>query len=237
VALVTGGSRGIGKAIAHVLAEAGAKVAVVARNGAQAEDAAAAIGHGAIGLPCDVAKPADAERAVETVEERLGPLEILVNNAGITRDTLLARMDEEAWNSVLDTNLKGAFLMMKHATRGMMKRRHGRVINITSVVGIGGNKGQANYAASKAGLIGLTKAVSKELASRNVLINAVAPGFVETDLTRNVSEEARKMMLDRISLGRLGLEREIAGAVLFLASDLASYITGQVLVVDGGMAL
>ncbi|MGH7752279.1 MAG: SDR family oxidoreductase, partial [Gemmatimonadales bacterium] len=159
------------------------------------------------------------------------------NNAGITRDTLLARMDEEAWNVVLDTNLKGAFLMMKHATRGMMKRRTGRVINITSVVGIGGNKGQANYAASKAGLIGLTKAVSKELASRNVLINAVAPGFVETELTKGLTEQMRQVMLDRISLGRLGLEREIAGAVLFLASDLASYITGHVLVVDGGMAL
>lgn len=237
MALVTGGSRGIGKAIATVLAEAGAKVAVVARNGAQAEEAAKGIGHGAIGLPCDVAKAADVERAVETVEERLGPLDILVNNAGVTRDNLLARMDEEAWNTVLDTNLKGAFLTMKYVTRGMMKRRNGRVINITSVVGIGGNKGQANYAASKAGLIGLTKAVSKELATRNVLINAVAPGFVETELTKNVSAEARQMMLDRISLGRLGLEREIAGAVLFLASEMASYITGQVLVVDGGMAL
>ncbi len=177
------------------------------------------------------------ERAVEGVEEAFGQIDILVNNAGTTRDNLLFRISEDDWDTVLDTNLRGAFLVTKHAARGMIKRRWGRIVNITSVVGISGNKGQANYTASKAGLIGLTKAVSKELASRNVLVNAVAPGFIDTELTRTITGEAREALLRAIPLGRLGQGTDVAAAVLFLASDFASYITGQVLVVDGGMVL
>jgi len=174
---------------------------------------------------------------VGTVEQEFGRIDILVNNAGTTRDNLLFRIKEEDWSTVLDTNLKGAFLMTKHAARGMIKRRWGRIVNITSVVGISGNKGQANYTASKAGLIGLTKSVSKELASRNVLVNAVAPGFIDTELTRKITGEARQTLIRAIPMGRLGQGSDVASAVLFLASDFASYITGQVLVVDGGMVL
>jgi 3-oxoacyl-[acyl-carrier protein] reductase len=177
------------------------------------------------------------ETTIAAVEKDFGRIDILVNNAGTTRDNLLFRIGEEDWNTVLDTNLKGAFLVTKHAARGMIKRRWGRVINITSVVGIGGNKGQSNYSASKAGLIGFTKSVSKELASRNVLVNAVAPGFIETELTRDLGPEQRAMLLGAIPLARWGQVTDVAAAVLFLASDFASYITGQVLVVDGGMVL
>ena len=166
-----------------------------------------------------------------------GQIDVLVNNAGFTKDNLLFLLSEADWDSVVDTNLKGTFPMTKYAARGMIKRRWGRVINITSVVGLNGNKGQSNYSASKAGIIGFTKSVAKELASRNVLVNAIAPGFVETELTQSVTPEARKYFLDNIPLGRLGKSSEIAAAVLFLASDLASYITGQVLVVDGGMVM
>jgi len=162
---------------------------------------------------------------------------VLINNAGTTRDNLLFRIGEEDWDTVLNTNLKGAFLVTKHAARGMIKRRWGRIINITSVVGISGNKGQANYTASKAGLIGFTKSVSKELASRNVLVNAVAPGFIDTELTRKITGGARETLLRAIPLGRLGEGADVAAAVVFLASEFASYITGQVLVVDGGMVL
>jgi 3-oxoacyl-[acyl-carrier protein] reductase len=190
----------------------------------------------AIGVQADVADVAQAESAVATIEEELGPIDILVNNAGITKDGLLVRMSYDDWDAVLDVNLRGAFAMTKAVARGMMKRRWGRIINITSVVGLTGNRGQANYAASKAGLIGLTKAVAKELASRNILVNAIAPGFIDTDMTRALPEEARGALLAQIPLGRLGSAGEVAGAVLFLASDLANYITGQVLVVDGGMA-
>jgi 3-oxoacyl-[acyl-carrier protein] reductase len=165
----------------------------------------------------------------------MGPIDILVNNAGVTRDGVLVRMSESDWDAVLDVNLKGAFLLMKLVCRGMMKRRWGRIINITSVVGLTGNRGQANYSASKAGLIGLTKSVAKELGSRNVLVNAVAPGFIDTDMTRELPEDAKQLMLQQIALGRFGNPGEVASAVLFLASDLANYITGQVLVVDGGM--
>ena len=171
------------------------------------------------------------------LERDLGATDILVNNAGVTADNLIFRMTEDAWDAVQDTNLKGAFLMTKSAARGMIKRRWGRIINITSIVGLAGNKGQTNYAASKAGLIGFTRAAAKELASRNVLVNAVAPGYVATELTRNLSGEAKQGLQAGIALGRLGECRDIAGAVLFLASDLASYITGQVLVVDGGMVM
>jgi len=175
--------------------------------------------------------------AVAQVEQGLGPIDILVNNAGLTRDGLLARMSGEDWDTVLDANLKGAFLLTKAVTRGMMKRRWGRVVNITSVVGLMGNAGQANYAASKAGLIGLTKAVARELASRNVLVNAVAPGFIDTDMTRALTDQQRDALRAQIPLGRLGQPADVARAVLFLASDHADYITGQVLVVDGGMVM
>jgi 3-oxoacyl-[acyl-carrier protein] reductase len=237
-ALVTGGSRGIGLAIAQALAGAGARVAVVARDGARAAAAAHALGDGtARGYACDVGDARQVETAVAAVERDFGQIDILVNNAGTTRDNLLFRLSEDDWDAVLDTNLKGAFLMTKHAARGMIKRRWGRIINITSVVGLAGNKGQANYTASKAGLIGFTKAVSKELAARNVLVNAVAPGFIDTELTRTISADARAALLRGIPLGRLGQGDDVAAAVLFLASEFASYITGQVLVVDGGMVL
>jgi len=235
VALVTGGSRGIGKAIAARLHAAGAKVAIAARDQAKVAAAARELGDRAAGFAVDVADADVVTKMIDAVEKSLGPIDILVNNAGVTRDGLLVRMSDDDWDAVLDTNLKAAFITMKAVTRGMMKRRWGRVINITSVVGLTGNAGQANYAASKAGLIGLTKSVAKELASRNILVNAVAPGFIDTDMTRDLTEEQRKQLLDLIPLARLGTGDDIAGAVLFLASDQASYITGQVLVVDGGM--
>jgi len=239
VAVVTGGSRGIGQGIAATLHRAGATVAVLARDGARAQAAAAALGddHSARGYPCDVSRADQVESTVATVERDLGPIAILVNNAGTTRDNLVLRISDEDWNAVLDTNLKGAFLMTKHVARGMIKRRHGRIVNVTSVVGLWGNAGQANYAASKAGLVGFTKSVAKELASRNVLVNAIAPGFVETELTKGITAEARQGFIDAIPLRRLGEAADVASAVLFLASDFASYITGQVLVVDGGLVL
>lgn len=238
VAVVTGGSRGIGHAIAHSLATASAKVAILARDGARADEVARGFGDGAArGYACDVADAQQVETTVDAIEQDFGHIDILVNNAGTTRDNLLFRISEEDWKTVLDTNLKGAFLMSKHAARGMIKRRWGRIINIASIVGIGGNKGQANYTASKAGLIGLTKAVSKELASRNVLVNAVAPGFIDTELTRRISPGARETLIQSIPLGRLGNGADVAAAVLFLVSEFASYITGQVLVIDGGMVL
>jgi 3-oxoacyl-[acyl-carrier protein] reductase len=239
VAVVTGGSRGIGLGIAAALYRAGAKVAVLARDGPKAQQAAATLGadHAARGYACDVSLADQVEATIEAVEQGLGPVAILVNNAGTTRDNLLVRTSEDDWNTVLDTNLKGAFLMTKYVARGMIKRRDGRIINITSVVGLGGNKGQANYAASKAGLVGFTKSVAKELASRKVLVNAIAPGFIETELTKGIPAEARQGFIDAIPLRRLGDAADVASAVLFLASDFASYITGQVLVVDGGMVL
>jgi len=237
VALVTGGSRGIGKDIAAALAGAGAKVAVCGRDGGKAQATAAALGNGARGYACDVAQAVECERLVATVEKDLGPIDVLVNNAGLTKDNLLFRIAEQDWDQVLDTNLKAAFLLTKLAARGMIKRRWGRVINISSVVGLIGNKGQANYAASKAGLIGFTKAVAKELASRNVLVNAVAPGYIATELTEGLAEDVKQALQAAIPLDRLGRGADVAAAVLFLASDLASYITGQVLVVDGGMVM
>jgi len=237
VALVTGGTRGIGREIASVLAGCGARVAVVGRDRQRAEDAAAGLGEGARGFAADVANTADVARVVEEVEQAFGSLDILVNNAGITRDNILLRLKDEDWDDVLDANLRGAFATIRAATKGMMKRRWGRIINIASVVGITGNKGQANYAASKAGLIGLTKSVAKELASRNILANVVAPGFIETDMTAAMTPEARTAMQAMIPLARLGTPCDIAGLVAFLASDHAAYITGQVFVVDGGMVM
>jgi len=237
VALVTGGSRGIGLDICRLFAAAGATVALCGRDGAKAQGIAKELGGGARGYACDVSVAAQVEALADTVDKEFGRIDVLVNNAGFTRDNLLFRITEADWDSVIDTNLKGAFLVTKYAARGMIKRRWGRVINITSVVGLNGNKGQSNYSASKAGIIGFTKSVAKELASRNVLVNAVAPGFVETELTQGISPEAKKYFLDNIPLGRLGQGSDIASAVLFLASDMASYITGQVLVVDGGMVM
>ena len=236
-AFVTGSTRGIGFAIAHALHKAGAKVAIVGRDRAKAEAVATQLGKGAAGFACDVAVGSQVDAAIAETEKTLGPIDILVNNAGLTRDNLILRMSEEEWDAVLAANLKGAYFTIKAVTKGMMKRRSGRIINITSVVGITGNKGQANYAASKAGLIGLTKSVAREYASRNILVNAVAPGFIETDMTSALPEEAKAAMLGGVSLGRPGRPEDIAGAVLFLASDLAGYITGQVLAVDGGMTV
>jgi len=237
VALVTGGTRGIGLEICQAFTAAGAKVALCSRDGAKAEETAQQLGGGARGYACDVGVAAQVEAFAKAVDKDFGQIDVLVNNAGFTKDTLLFLMTEADWDSVVDTNLKGTFLMTKYAARGMIKRRWGRVINITSVVGLNGNKGQSNYSASKAGIIGFTKSIAKELASRNVLVNAVAPGYIETELTKGISAEARQYFLDNIPLGRLGQGSNIASAVLFLASDLASYITGQVLVVDGGMVM
>ncbi|NNG14987.1 MAG: 3-oxoacyl-[acyl-carrier-protein] reductase [Gemmatimonadales bacterium] len=237
VAFVTGSTRGIGHAIAEAFLRAGAEVGIVGRDAARAQEVAAALGAGAHGVGCDVAEGEQVERAVAEVEEALGPIDILVNNAGLTRDNILLRLSEEDWDAVMAANLKGAFHTIRTVTRGMMKRRSGRIINITSVVGLTGNRGQANYAASKAGLIGLSKSVAKEYASRNILVNCIAPGFIETDMTRALPEEARDALLGSIALGRLGQPEDVASAALFLASDLAGYITGQVLVVDGGMVI
>ena len=237
VALVTGSTRGIGKGIATLLHQSGAAVAVVGRNLEQANMGAAELGNRAVGIACDVTDGPQVEAAIAATEQALGPISILVNNAGLTRDNLLLRLDDEAWDQVLDANLKGAFRTTRGVIKGMMKRRAGRIINIASVVGLTGNKGQSNYAASKAGLIGFTKSVAKEYASRGILANCVAPGFIETDMTAALPEGARGALLSQIAVGRLGLPVDIAGAVLFLASDFARYITGQVLVVDGGMVI
>ena len=236
-ALVTGSTRGIGRAIAETLAGCGANVAVVGRDQAKAAEAAGQVGERARGFACDVTDTASVAALVGDVEQAFGAVDILVNNAGLTRDNLLMRIKDDDWDAVLDANLRGAFAAIRAASRGMMKRRWGRVVNIASVVGITGNKGQANYAASKAGLIGLTKSVAKELASRNILANAVAPGLIETDMTGAMTEEARAAMSGAIPLGRVGTPADVAGVVAFLASEHAAYITGQVLVVDGGMVM
>ena len=236
-ALVTGSTRGIGRTIADALAGAGARVAIVGRDKAKADAVAIEIGHSAQGFGCEVSDTAAVGQLISDVEAAFGGIDILVNNAGLTRDNLLIRLKDEDWDAVINANLRGAFAATRAATRGMMKRRWGRVINIASVVGLTGNKGQANYAASKAGLIGLTKAIARELASRNILVNAIAPGYIETDMTAALSAEARQALTSQIPLERLGTPSDVAFAVTFLASDYASYITGQVLVVDGGMVM
>jgi len=238
VAIVTGGSRGIGRAIAQELAEAGCTVAVIGRNGATAESAAAALpGEGHRGFSCDVADSAAVTGTVKTIEADMGGVGILVNNAGITRDNILLRMKDEEFDDVIAANLKGAFNFTRAVTRGMMKRRSGAILNITSVVGLTGNAGQSNYAASKAGLVGMTKSVAKELASRGIRCNALAPGFIRTDMTDELTEEQREGLMGQIPLARLGEPDDIAGVARFLVSPAARYITGQVLAVDGGMVM
>ena len=237
VALVTGATRGIGRSIAGTLSECGARVAVVGRDQARSDTAAQEIGNGAQGFACDIADVAQVNALIENVEKAFGSLDILVNNAGLTRDNILLRLKDDDWDAVIDANLRGAFATIRAATRGMMKRRWGRIINISSVVGLIGNKGQANYAASKAGLIGLTKSVAKEFASRNILANVVAPGFIETDMTRAMTPEAQKALTGQIPLERLGSPQDVSNVVAFLASEQAAYITGQVLVIDGGLVM
>ena len=235
--LVTGSTRGIGRAIAETLAKAGARVAVVGRDLQKAREAATAVGNGAQGFACDVTDTAAIAKLVADVEAAFGSIDVLVNNAGITRDNLVMRLKDDDWDAVINANLRGAFAAIRAVSRGMMKRRSGRIINISSIIGIIGNKGQANYAASKAGLIALTKSVAKELGSRNILVNAVAPGFIETEMTAAMTPEAREGLGKQIALERLGTPQDVAATVAFLASDLSSYITGQVLVVDGGMVM
>lgn len=231
-ALVTGGSRGIGRAIAAELANAGAQVVVGYRSGAEeAEGVASEIGGKAI--QADVSDPDEAKRLVDEA----GEVDVLVNNAGVTRDGLLVRMPDEDWRNVLDTNLGGTFNTCRAASRGMMKRRSGAIVNISSVVGVHGNPGQTNYAASKAGIIGFTKALARELGSRGVRANVVAPGYISTRLTNELPEELRQTMLANTPLGRFGEPQDIAGAVRFLCSDAAAFVTGEVLLVDGGLGM
>jgi 3-oxoacyl-[acyl-carrier protein] reductase len=237
VSLVTGASRGIGRAIARELAAQGATVLCGARDQEKLAATVAAIvaeGGKALPVPLDVADRASVEAAFDAILKAHGRLDHLVNNAGITRDNLLLRMKPEDWRAVLDTNLTGVFLCTQAALRPMLKQRAGRIVSVTSVVGLTGNAGQANYAASKAGVVGFTKSVAREVASRSITVNAVAPGFVETDMTGAMTDKAREAMTALIPLGRVGQPEDVAAAVAFLVSDRAAYITGQVLSVDGG---
>lgn len=241
VAIVTGGSRGIGRATAERLAASGATVVVNYRgNAAAAEATVAAItaaGGKALAVQGDVSQPADVEHLVKTALEQFGRIDILVNNAGITRDNLLLRMKESDFDEVIATNLRGVFLCTRAVLRPMTKQRFGRVINITSVIGLIGNAGQANYAAAKAGIIGFTKSTAREMASRGITVNAIAPGFIETEMTDALNEETRKAILATIPLGRFGQPAEVAGLICFLASDAGAYISGQTLTIDGGMVM
>ncbi len=241
VAVVTGSSRGIGRAIALRLAEGGARMVINYRsNEAAANDVVAQIeaaGGQAIAVQADVSQPAEAEALMAAAKEAFGRIDILVNNAGTTRDTLIMRMSERDWDTVLDTNLKGTFNCIKAVSRQMMRQRYGRIVNITSIAGLVGNAGQANYASAKAGLIGLTKSVAKELGSRGITCNAVAPGLVPTDLTASLPKELVGLAVEHTPLGRTGTPEDMAAAAAFLASDEAGFITGQVLAVDGGLSM
>ena len=231
-AVVTGGSRGIGRAIAAELARAGATVVLGYRSGAQ--EAAEAAGEiGCTAVQADVSNPEEAKRLVEEA----GDVDILVNNAGVTRDGLLARMTDEDWDVVIDTNLRGTFNTCRAVTRGMMKRRSGAIVNVSSIVGVHGNPGQTNYSASKAGIIGFTKALARELGSRGIRANVVAPGYISTRLTNELPEELKNAMLANTPLGRFGDPEDVAGAVRFLCSDAAAFVTGEVLLVDGGLGM
>ena len=238
IALVTGSSRGIGQAIAHALGKQGATVIGTATSEAGAKNISEMLesaGIKGIGMVLNVAEQDSIVECLKAVTTDFGPPDILVNNAGITRDNLLMMMKDEQWNDIINTNLSSVFRMCKAVIRPMMKKRHGRIINISSVVGVTGNAGQTNYAASKAGLIGFTKSLAREIGSRNITVNTVAPGFIDTDMTRELSEEQKTKMIDQIPLGRLGNADEIASAVVFLASPGAAYITGETIHVNGGM--
>ena len=241
VALVTGASRGIGRAVAIALAKSGADVVVNCAGRVEAAEEVAGeirvLGRRAFVVKANVADSGEVNEMVKSVLAEFGRLDILVNNAGITRDNLIMRMSEEDWDSVMSVNLKGSFNCAKAVTRSMLKARYGRIVNISSVVGISGNAGQANYASTKAGLIGFSKSMAKELGSRNITVNVVAPGFIETDMTASMPDEMKKSMSSQISLGRLGKPEDVAAAVVFLVSEQASYITGQVLAVDGGLVI
>jgi 3-oxoacyl-[acyl-carrier protein] reductase len=241
VALVTGGSRGIGRAIALRLASDGNAVAVnYATNGAAADEVVemiAANGGTAIAVQADVGDADAVASMFDDIEERLGRVEVLVNNAGITRDGLLLRMGPDAWDQVIETNLRSVYLCSRAAMRGMLRSRWGRIISVSSISGISGNPGQANYAASKAGIIGFSKSIAREIGSRNITVNVVAPGFIETDMTEELGTEIAEEVASRVAVGRLGRPEEIAAAVGYLVSDDAAYVTGQTLVVDGGLAL
>lgn len=237
VIVVTGSARGIGRTIAERFAKAGGTVVISDLDDAAVQQVASEIGGGAIGIAANVTSADDVARLLDETSAKLGSVDVVVNNAGITRDTLMIRMDEKDWDMVLDINLKGAFLVTKAASRIMMKQRRGRIVNISSVVGLTGNAGQSNYSASKAGLIGLTKSAAKELASRGVTVNAVAPGYIETEMTKNLPEAVRDDYMTKIALKRPGSPDDVASVVMFFASDEAAYVTGQVLAVDGGLSM
>ncbi len=238
-ALITGSTRGIGKATAYKLAQAGATVVVTGRNGERAKEVAKEIaqetGGQAFGVELDISSPESVEKAYKEINGAVGSVDILVNNAGITRDTLFLRMKPQDWEEVIRVNLTGTFLVTQRFLKDMLKKRWGRIVNVTSVVAFTGNVGQANYSSAKAGLVGFTKTLAKELASRNITVNAVAPGFIETDMTDVLPEDIKENYLKQIPLGRMGKPEEVANVILFLVSDMASYITGEVIHVNGGM--
>lgn len=235
--LVTGSTRGIGRAVAEVFVAAGDQVIITGTKAETAERVAQELGNDSVGLALDVTNADSVTQLVDQAVKLTGRLDVVVNNAGITRDGLLLRMNPEDWDAVLDTNLRGAFLVTKAASRIMLKQRSGRIINISSIIGLIGNAGQANYSAAKAGLIGFTKACAKEFASRGITVNAVAPGYIDTDMTRDLPEAARTALTEKIPLGRTGSPSDVASVVRFLASAEAGYITGQVVAVDGGLTM
>ena len=237
VVLITGGTRGIGRACAELFASLGAKVAICGRGKEAAEKTAAEIGANVKGYGCDIGSPASVDALIDQVTEDLGTIQVLVNNAGITRDGLLMRMKDEQWAEVLQTNLTGAFYTCRAAAKTMLKARYGRIINVGSVVGLRGQAGQSNYAAAKAGIIGFTKAYAQEVASRNITVNVIAPGYIATDMTAELGEKATAAIVDHIPMKRVGQPEDIAHAVVFLASPQAGYITGATLSVDGGIGM
>jgi 3-oxoacyl-[acyl-carrier protein] reductase len=240
VVIITGASQGIGRTMATVFAESGANVICVARSEDKIKELSSEIenkGGRAIPIACDIGDGVAFSNTIKSVVDQFGKLDILINNAGITRDALLMRMNESQWDEVIQTNLKGAFFGMKAAIRPMMKNKFGRIINITSIVGLTGNPGQANYAASKAGLIGMTQSIAKEVGSRGITVNCIAPGWIDTEMTEELPEDSKRDLLDRIPIGKIGKPENIAHAAVFLASDEASYITGQTITVDGGRVI